>query len=112
AGSARTSIEPEEDQHLGTANVVVDVAPVRIAHIRETVGAPTVGAVGEPNARRAVRRRKLEWTLGIVARQKCLNLLPRESSPERLRAGFFEKAAVWWRWIGHSDPGIGNGCAD
>src|SRR5215475_9724167 len=92
--AAGTTIEPEKDQHLGAANVVVDVPPVRIADVRKAVGAAAVVSVRQSNRRRAVRRRKLEDALRFVRRKESEYLIASEASPEDLRSGFLEKAAI------------------
>src|SRR5215475_11347796 len=91
--AAGTTIEPEKDQHLGAANVVVDVPPVRIADVRKAVGAAAVVSVRQSNRTRAVWRRKLEDALRFVRRKESEYLIAGEASPEDLRSGFLEKTA-------------------
>src|SRR5215813_9294089 len=98
--AAGTAIEPEKDQHLGAANVVVDVPPVRIADVRKAVGAAAVVSVRQSNRRRAVRRRKLEDALRFVRRKESEYLIAGEAGPEDLRSGLLEKAARRRRLIG------------
>src|SRR5215471_16997394 len=104
--AAGTAIEPEKDQHLGAANVVVDVSPVRIADVRKAVGAAAVVSVRQSNRRRAVRRGKLEGAFRVVRRKEAKNLITSEARSEYLRSGLLDESAERWWWIGHADPRV------
>src|SRR5262249_11871159 len=104
--AAGTAIEPEKDQHLGAADVVVDVSPVRIPDVREAVSAAAVASVRQSNRRRAVRRRKPEGAFRLVRRKEPKNLIASEPRPEYLRSGLLHEPAER-RWlIGHADPRV------
>src|SRR4029453_14132547 len=59
-GSAGTSGETEEDEHLRLAGVVVGISPVRIPNVREAIRAIAVVGVGEPHRGGRIGRWKLE----------------------------------------------------
>src|SRR5206468_11174000 len=78
AGSAAGAVQAEEHQHLVAADVVVDVAPIGVAHRVDTVGAAAVGGVGDPDAVGVVGGREGERT---ARRQQRLQDRGRQSRP-------------------------------
>src|SRR5688572_27001487 len=79
AAAAPLPIEAEDDQHGVAADVVVDVAPVRIPDVVHAIAAAAVTRVGEPDAGGAVGGWKRE---GAALRHERLDFAGRETRPE------------------------------
>src|SRR5690606_10299645 len=87
------ALDAEDDVHRVPAGVVVDVAPVGVADVVDTVGAARSGAVAlvrEADARGVVRRREREPAAG---RQKRLGLSVRHRRAKAVVAGRRDETA-------------------
>src|SRR2546425_7812562 len=62
AAAAPGAVEPQEDEHLVAADMIVDVAVVRVTDGVDAVAATAVGGVGEANGAGVVRCGKGEQT--------------------------------------------------
>jgi hypothetical protein len=87
-------VGPEKDVHVAAADVVVDVPPVRITDVPQTIVAVcAILRAGQANRVGVVWRRKREFSSCIAGRQKRLNLGNGKPCAQRRRTRLLDETA-------------------